>query len=596
VRDTLRFSRSFILRPVINLACAIAGIPTYNQLEIQLTSNQDQIQTVQQQQQALYRVISKIRASFDLDNIFRTATKETCKLLHAERIAVYRFSAEWGGEFIEDFEFTQPGWNGPDIWSKNTVWNDSYLQEHQGGRYRHNECLVVNDIYKAGLSQCHIDILEQFYIRAYATAPIFIGTKLWGILAAYQHSKPRQWQEIEITFLSQVATQLGFAVQQAELITQLQYKAKVLQTANEKQLILSNLIAAIRESLDLSTLFQTTVREVRKVLKVDRVGIFKFDPESHYDTGKFVAENVLPEFDSTIAIRIKDHCFGEQYAAQYHQGRIQIIPDVFEANLKDCHLKVLQRFQIKSQVVVPLMKEDSLWGLLCVHNCRSPRQWQDTEIAFIQQLAAQFNVALSHANLLTQYRAKTEALDQTVDKLKEANRKLDELSHVDALTRIPNRRFFDEVLEEKWIYLGQHGKYLSLIFFDIDHFKAYNDYYGHIAGDEALTAVAQAVQSVLVNPSDFLARYGGEEFAVILPDMIASRAVEIARKIQAAVKQLNIPHQGIPQTNGIITVSLGITSQIPGPGQSPEILLEQADKALYQAKAEGRNTCCMFMP
>jgi GAF domain-containing protein len=177
----LQFYR-FMMQPIANFGCALVGLPTYQQLKSQLRTSQHHISTFQQQQQALYRVISKIRASLDLDSIFRAATKETCKLLHAERIAVYRFSEDWGGEFIEDFEFAQPGWEGSDIFGKATVWNDSYLQEHQGGRYRNNETLVVNDIYNANLSQCHIDVLEQFHIRAYATAPIFIGTQLWLII------------------------------------------------------------------------------------------------------------------------------------------------------------------------------------------------------------------------------------------------------------------------------------------------------------------------------------------------------------------------------------------------------------------------------
>ncbi|HEY9644974.1 MAG TPA: GAF domain-containing protein, partial [Chroococcidiopsis sp.] len=182
----------------------MGGLPSLAQLEAQLEDRHRQLETIDAQQKALYRVISKVRASLDLDVIFRTTTKETCKLLRVERIAVYRFFDDWGGEFVEDFEFAEPGWDIGTL-GQNTIWNDSYLQEHQGGRYRSNECLTVADVYTAGLSQCHLDVLEQFHIRAYATAPIFIGQKLWGVLAAYQHSQPHQWQHQEIQFLSQVA-------------------------------------------------------------------------------------------------------------------------------------------------------------------------------------------------------------------------------------------------------------------------------------------------------------------------------------------------------------------------------------------------------
>ena len=246
-----------------DLFCKLLGQPSVSDLKTQLYEKNVQIQQLEDQEKALYRVISKIRASLELETIFRTATKETCKLLRVERIAVYRFYKNWGGEFVNDFEFAEPGWDDVETLGKNTVWNDSYLQEHQGGRYRNNETLVVSDVYSTDLSQCHLEILEQFHIRAYATAPIFVGKKLWGVLAAYQHSQPHEWKKLEIQFLSQIATQLGFAVKQAELLAQAEQKAAELHKANQQQEILFNLVAEIRESLNLDTLFKTTVREVR---------------------------------------------------------------------------------------------------------------------------------------------------------------------------------------------------------------------------------------------------------------------------------------------------------------------------------------------
>ncbi|MFB2898314.1 diguanylate cyclase domain-containing protein [Aerosakkonemataceae cyanobacterium BLCC-F50] len=572
----------------VDLICRIVGIQSISQLEGQLQNRHLELQAIDEQQKALYRVISKIRASLDLDIIFRTTTKETCKLLRVERIAVYRFSDDWGGKFVSNFEFAEPGWDFGRF-EENTVWNDSYLQEHQGGRYRNNECLTVADVYKAGLSQCHLDILEQFHIRAYATVPIFIGQKLWGVLAAYQHSQTHEWQHQEIQFLSQVANQLGFAVKQAELMAQTERKAEELRLANEQQEILSNIIAQIRESLDLKTLFKTTTREVRKALHTDRVGIFQFNIDSHYKSGEFVAENVLPEYDSAIAVKVNDHCFGNQFSAQYHQGRVQAISDIYQAGLKDCHLEVLEQFQIKAQIVVPLIKGDTLWGLLCVHQCRHPRIWQASEITFIKQLATQFGVALSHAELLAQSQSKTKQLDRALQELKLANEKLEELSNIDSLTQISNRRFFDRTIENEWQRLTRTAEYLSLILFDVDYFKAYNDYYGHPSGDKCLMEIACAAKSVVKRFTDVIARYGGEEFAVILPNTDRAGAVKIAEQIRDAVKELQIPHQGTPIDRPYVTISLGIASQIPTHERSVQHLIKEADKALYQAKKLGRD-------
>lgn len=578
-----------ILELFAHLLCKLLGQPSVSDLETQLHEKCVQIQQLEEQERALYRVISKIRASLELEKIFRTATKETCKLLRIERIAVYRFDENWGGEFVSEFEFAEPGWNDVDTLGKNTVWNDSYLQEHQGGRYRNNETLVVSDVYAIGLSQCHLEILEQFHIRAYATAPIFVGKKLWGVLAAYQHSQPHEWKQLEIQFLSQIATQLGFAVKQAEFLAQAEQKAAELHKANEQQDILFNLVAEIRESLNLDTLFKTTAREIRKALRTDRVSIFRFYPESNYTSGEFVSENVLPDYDSTIAIKVNDDCFGEKYAVAYHQGRIQVLSDVYQAGLKDCHLQLLEQFQIKAQIVVPLMKGKTLWGLLCVHQCRCSREWKTPEIQFIRQLAAQFNVALEHSELLEQSRSQAHQLAQANHALELANSQLEKLSKLDGLTQIANRHCFDEFLEQEWVRLRRTENYLSLVLFDIDYFKGYNDSYGHLVGDECLIQVARAAQAVLKRPTDLLARYGGEEFIVILPNTNELGAIKVTKLIQKSIQQLKIPHRNQNNFQSFLTVSLGVAVQKPTAKSSPQDLINAADKALYKAKEQGRN-------
>lgn len=585
---------SYLWSILANFACRAGGMPTPPTLQAQIREQNLQVQIRDEQQRALDRVISKIRASLDLETIFRTTTKETCKLLRVERVAVYRFFEDWGGEFVSDFEFAEPGWNDLGFLGQNTVWNDTYLQEHQGGRYQSNHTLVVADVYAAGLSQCHLDILAQFHIRAYATAPIFIGHKLWGVLAAYQHSQPYDWQEQQIKFLTNVATHLGFAVKQSELLAQTQQKAEELQETYERQQLLFNLVSEIRETLDLDILFKTMVRETRKILKVDRVGIFQFTPDSNYNSGQFVAEHVLPTYDSALATAVHDHCFSEKYAMQYEKGRMQVISDLDTAELQECHRRLLKLFQIKAQMITPLMKGEQLWGLLCVHQCCQPRQWKETEIQFIKQLAAQFSVALGQAELLAQYRLQAIELDKAMQELRQSNFKLEQLTVIDSLTQVANRRRFDEVLGKEVNHRLRTESYLSLIMFDIDYFKTYNDHYGHLAGDACLSKIAKAAQSVVKRPTDLLARYGGEEFAVILPDTNASGAIQVAQAIQAAVSNLQITYSSNSNEGNWVTISLGITSQIPTPDLSVETFIAEADKALYQAKEQGRNTWVLY--
>jgi diguanylate cyclase (GGDEF)-like protein len=567
--------------------------PSRQQLLTQIETYQQILQDRERQQQSLYRVISKIRASLDLDVIFRTATKETCKLLRADRIAVYRFDDNWGGEFISNFEFAEPSCD--EAWDQKTVWDDTYLQEHEGGRYARNETFVVDDVNCYQLSQCHLDILMQYHISAFATAPIFVGQDLWGILGAYQHSGPRHWTTQDVQFLSQVATQLGFAVKQANLLAQAHQKAEEIQALSHRQEVLLNLVTEIHGSLDLTTLFKITAKETRKVLRADRVGIFQFDSDSHYCCGEFVAENVLPEYDSAIAIRVQDKCFGEQYADSYRKGRIQVINNVYDGNLSDCHIAILEQFQVKAQIILPLTQNDELWGLLCIHQCRSPREWTASEIQFLRQLAAQFTVALQHASMLTQISNQANQLAQTVQSLEAANAQLEQLNNLDALTQVANRRYFNYRFEQEWVRLQRAQKPLCLMMIDVDYFKVFNDEFGHLAGDRCLQQVAQAMQGVMQRPGDELCRYGGEEFAVILPETDEQGALYVAQKIQQAIQKLEVTAPKIPgNPTSFVTVSLGVAIQIPKVDDKSSVLIDQADKALYAAKKQGRNTCVVY--
>ncbi|MBE9158711.1 diguanylate cyclase [Nodosilinea sp. LEGE 06152] len=568
-------------------------VPSRRQLQAQVEAYQQTLQSREKQQQSLYRVISKIRASLDLDVIFQTTTKETCKLLRTDRIAVYRFDDNWGGEFVHDFEFSEPSWD--EVWDQKTVWDDTYLQDHKGGRYARNEPFFIDDVHNCTLSQCHLDILIQYHINSFATAPIFVGQKLWGILGAYQHFGPRHWTELEIQFLSQVATQLGFAVKQANLLAQAHQKAQEIQAISDQQEILLNLIAEIRESLDLDVLFKTTVKEVRKVLRTDRVGIFQFEAGSHYCTGEFVAENVLPEYDSAIAVRIQDRCFGERYAVNYQKGRMQVLSDVYSANLSDCHISILEKFQVKAQIIIPLTQRGVLWGLLCIHQCRGPRDWIASDLQFVRQLAAQFTVALEHASMLAQIKSQADQLTQTVRSLEVVNSQLEQLSHLDALTQVPNRRYFNSKLEQEWTRLQRNQQPLALIMIDVDYFKRFNDGFGHLAGDRCLQSIAQAVKDVLQRPVDELCRYGGEEFAVILPETDHQGATHIVRNIQQAVQKLAISvPEPFPPPTPFVTVSLGIAVQVPNSESTIHNLIDQADEALYIAKRKGRNTWVVY--
>ena len=181
---------------------------------------------------------------------------------------------------------------------------------------------------------------------------------------------------------------------------------------------------------------------------------------------------------------------------------------------------------------------------------------------------------------------------QRTKELIEKNTMLEELSNTDALTAVANRRHFDVFIRTECKRLSRHESTISLIMCDIDHFKLYNDTFGHQAGDDCLKLVAELIDSKLRRASDLLARYGGEEFVIVLPETEIDMAIKIAEKIRKAVEDLNIEN---PQSIAkIITMSFGVASLSSGKNCDAETneLISKADKAMYLAKENGRNKVC----
>lgn len=181
---------------------------------------------------------------------------------------------------------------------------------------------------------------------------------------------------------------------------------------------------------------------------------------------------------------------------------------------------------------------------------------------------------------------------QLYRQLESANQVLQRLASVDGLTQLANRRCFDEHLYQEWQRMIREQGPLSLILCDIDFFKAYNDTYGHQAGDDCLHQIAKTISSCAKRPADLAARYGGEEFALILPTTASTGGVKVAQDIQHKVKALQLPHSS-SQVSDCITLSLGIATVVPQVDSNPSTLVTVADKALYQAKAAGRNQYCV---
>lgn len=362
------------------------------------------------------------------------------------------------------------------------------------------------------------------------------------------------------------------AIQQEMLQKMLEYehlKEELKQQAKREKLV-SEISHKIRQSLNINDILNTTVTEVRHFLQADRVMLYRFDPNW---SGEVVVESVAMKCLSILGEKIDDPCFRDNYVKFYRQGRIKAIDDVSQAGLAQCYLNLLALYHVKANLVVPVIYQEKLWGLLIAHQCQRTRQWRQLEISLLSQLATQAAIAIHQGELYSQ--------------LEKANQELQQLSVRDGLTQVANRRRFDRYLAQEWQSSMLLQSFLSLILCDVDFFKAFNDSYGHLAGDSCLQEIAKAISNAIERPADLVARYGGEEFAVILPNTRREDAIGLAEKIRQQVKNLAIPHGR--SNYQYVTLSLGIACCIPNPKSSVKNLIAAADTALYKAKQEGRD-------
>ena len=357
--------------------------------------------------QVLMNITRCIRESLCEEDVLRTTVEEVRKTLRTDRVVIFRFDSNSDGTVIK--ESVAPGWPktlGSTIHEPS--FKGGYVEQYQNGRVR-----AIDNIYQAGITDYHIGLWEQFAVKANLVAPIVRDNRLFGLLIAHQCSEPRFWQQSEIYLLGQLATQVGFALDYAKLIEQVDSKA-------DRAQVFIDITRRIRESLNEEDVLRTTVEEVRKAIATDRVIVYGFDSKWY---GTVIAESVVPGFPKALRANIKDPCFGEGYVEKYQSGRVQATNNIYEAGLSDCYIGQLEPFAVKANLVAPILKDNQLFGLLIAHQCSGPRNWQQPEINLFAQLATQVGFALDHARLLKRIDAegvKTHLLADVTRRIRES--------------------------------------------------------------------------------------------------------------------------------------------------------------------------------
>ena len=347
------------------------------------------------------------------DSVLTQILTEVRETLSADRVVIYRIYADGSGRVTT--ESVLPQW--PRAIEDKA--GDPCIPEELLQVYKKGRVLPTYNVFAADFHPDHLQLMQRLQIKSNLVTPILQGNNLYGLLIAHHCASAHNWQPSEIDFLVQVANQLGVSLNAFRLVEKKQLEAERERQIAQQNKLVTDLqgrivsdIAQGRESEGLdSYLFELNqlMEKARTDIQADRVVIYQFDRNWK---GTVIAESVTKGFPQALGAQIADPCFAQGYIEKYRQGRVQATENIYEAGLTECHLKQLEPFAVKANLVTPILKRDQLVALLIAHQCAKPRQWQQTEIDYLVQLANQLGVAFSAFGILEE--KQTEAKQERV--------------------------------------------------------------------------------------------------------------------------------------------------------------------------------------
>ncbi len=317
-----------------------------------------------------------IRHSANPENLMNAAVTEVRRSLNVDRVVVYRFDFQGGGEVIAESAASDiPQALGEKI-------QDSCITQELIEAYKNGRVLAVNNVFEAGFAPEHLQLMERLCVKSSLITPIVKDNQLFGFLIAHNCHTVRFWQSYEVNFVQQLAIQVGITLERVRLLEDTQ--------------VLKNFAVHLSSSLSIPEIYNLAVQNVRNALLADRVVIYKFNEDL---PGKIVAESVLAGCPSSVGVEINDPCC-KDYIEKYQQGQILAINNIYEANLTECYQQQLESFGVKANLVAPILVGNKLLGLLIAHQCIQPRTWEQSEIDLLEQFARILGMSIERANLL----------------------------------------------------------------------------------------------------------------------------------------------------------------------------------------------------
>jgi methyl-accepting chemotaxis protein PixJ len=390
-------------RGELDTRVAVAGEDELAVLGANINQMADQLQDLVQNQAAqtqranfLSEIASTRSGSEELETVFSQAVQGARELLKADRVVVYRFNPDGSGCVVA--ESVLPGL--PRALDNNV--DDACISEQLLEEYRQGRVVPTSDVMAAGFHPEHLGLMERLQIKANLVTPILKNDRLFGLLIAHHCEQTHIWQQGEIDFLKQLASQIGIILNRLSFLEQKQ-------AAVERASMVKDITIKLTQGIAVQEIMETAVQELRQALNSDRVIIYSFDDRWK---GRVIVESVGEGFPKALGADIDDPCFAKGFVERYRQGRVQATDNIYDAGLTDCHIAQLQQFAVKANLVAPVLRSGELLGLLIAHQCDAPRHWQQEEMAMFSQVAAQVGLALDRASLLEQQKNAKEFLQR----------------------------------------------------------------------------------------------------------------------------------------------------------------------------------------
>ncbi|HEY9633102.1 MAG TPA: GAF domain-containing protein [Coleofasciculaceae cyanobacterium] len=374
------------------LVCAITSL-FYQRLSLRSSTPQNS------QKLLLFGDIASQSQPVDLDYLYKRVVDGARDILRADRVIVYTFDADWNGTIVAEsvgLEFEE---------SLGHQIADTCLRGSKGGLYKQGRVCVINDIYQAGLSDCHIQLLKNYRVKANMVVPILKDDQLLGLIIAHQCDQPRVWQPDDIDLLVQLAALIALRLSRINFLEQ---KAK----AGQERLF-SNVAVRIRQCLDPEEVFNTATTEIRKALNIDRVVVCRLSPS--LKDGSIVAESVTSGFPTMLGLELASLSIAESHLERFKKGYIHPINTLQESGLNNSDINLIEQYKVKASLVAPIWADNQLVGLMIAHQCSTKRIWEASTIDLFEELAAHAGLALEQTTLVKSVGAERQRTELLAD-------------------------------------------------------------------------------------------------------------------------------------------------------------------------------------